>query len=70
MPPRNDWNEYKQLILRKMDDDQVKWDRMFELVGGLRTDVNGLKTQSKIAGGVAGTVGAGVVAFFVSLFHK
>ncbi len=70
MPPKNDWAEYKQLILRKMDEDTQKWERMFDLVGGLRTDVNGLKTQSKIAGGVAGTVGAGIVAFFVSMFHK
>ena len=36
-----DWNEYKQLILRKMDDDQEKWEKMFELVGGLTVhDVN------------------------------
>ena len=68
--PKNDWNEYKKLILRKMDEDQAKWDKMFDLVSGLRSDVNGLKAKSRIAGGVAGTVGAGIVAFIVSLFHK
>lgn len=68
--PKNDWNEYKKLILRKMDEDQHKWEQMFELVGGLRADVNGLKTKSNIAGGVAGTIGAGIVAFIVNMWHR
>ncbi len=71
MPPKNDWNEYKRLILRKMDDDQEKWEKMFELVGGLRDDVNGLKSQSAlakwVAGGAAGVIGTALVTFVFSL---
>lgn len=72
--PKNDWNEYKQLILRKMDDDQEKWTKMFDLVGALRADVTGikldvggLKVKAAIAGAAAGVVGTAVVTFIISL---
>ena len=73
--PRNDWNEYKRLILRKMDDDQEKWSKMFGLVGELRTDVNsiksdvgGLKTKAAMVGAVAGVIGTAAVTFIFNLF--
>ncbi len=72
--PKNDWNEYKRLILRKMDDDQEKWTKMFDLVGALRSDVNGikidvggLKVKAAIAGAAAGIVGTAVVTLVISL---
>ena len=76
MAPKNDWNEYKRLILRKMDDDQEKWTKMFELVGALRTDVNGikvdvggLKVKAAIAGGAAGIIGTAIVTAVVGIWH-
>ncbi len=73
--PKNDWNEYKRLILRKMDDDQEKWTKMFDLVGALRSDVNdvkldvgGLKIKTAIAGGAAGVVGTALVTSLFTFF--
>lgn len=66
--PKNDWNEYKQLILSKMAEDEKRWDRMFDIVSGIKTDVSGLKAKAAIAGGIAGVVGTAVVTAAVSLW--
>lgn len=70
--PKNDWNEYKRLILGKLEEDEKKWARMFDLVGSLREDVSSLKTKSKmtaaIMGGTAGIIGTAIVTAMVSLW--
>jgi hypothetical protein len=68
----NDWIEYKRLILNKMEEDEKRWIKMFEMVGELRTDVSGLKVKSKftaaIIGGTAGVIGTAVATAAVSLW--
>lgn len=67
--PKNDWSEYKQLFLRKMDEDEKRWEKMFDMVGALRNDVSGLKVKAAVAGGAAGVVATGIISFFVSFWH-
>jgi hypothetical protein len=66
--PKNDWNEYKRLILSKMDEDEKRWTKMFEIVSGIKSDVSGLKAKAAIAGGIAGVVGTAVVTAVVELW--
>lgn len=67
--PKNDWNEYKRLILNKMEEDEKKWDRMFDIVTGIKADVSGLKAKAAVAGGIAGIVGTAIVTAVVSLWR-
>jgi len=70
MPPKNDWNDYKQLFLHKMEEDEKRWEKVFEVLSDLKTDVGGLKVKAAIAGGIAGVVGTAVVTLGVSLIGK
>jgi len=65
--PKNDWNEYKMLVLSKMEEDEKRWDKMFTIISSIKSDVSGLKTKAAIAGGIAGVIGTAVVTAAVEL---
>ncbi len=72
--PRNDWNQYKQLFLRKIQEDDKKWEmnserweKAFEMLDSLKADVGGLKMKAALAGGTAGVIGTALVTFAFGL---
>ncbi len=65
--PKNDWNQYKELFLHKLEEDEKRWEKAFTLLDSLKEDVGGLKMKAAIAGGAAGVVGTAVVTFGISL---
>ncbi len=65
--PKNDWSQYKELFLHKLEEDEKRWEKAFEMLGRLTTDVSGLKLKAAIAGGAAGVIGTAVVTFVFSL---
>lgn len=66
--PKNDWNQYKQLFLHKLEEDEKRWEKAFEMLSTLRDDVNGLKAKAAIAGGAAGVIGTALVTLALSFF--
>jgi len=66
--PKNDWIEYKRLILSHMEEDEKRWIKMFEIVSGIKNDVSGLKTKAAIAGASAGIVATAVITAAVELW--
>lgn len=67
MPPKNDWNQYKELFLHKLEEDEKRWERVFNVLESLKGDVGGLKVKATLAGGVAGIIGTAVVTLIFSL---
>jgi hypothetical protein len=66
--PKNDWNQYKELFLHKLSEDEKRWEKAFELLDSLKADVGGLKIKAAIAGGAAGVVGTATITFVFNLF--
>lgn len=66
--PRNDWNEYKKLILFEMKENGKRFEEISHILSTLTTDVSGLKIKAAIAGGMAGIVGTGIVTMILSAF--
>lgn len=66
--PKNDWNQYKELFLHKLEEDEKRWDKVFEMLSDLRSDVSGLKVKAAIAGGTAGVIGTAIITLVFSLW--
>lgn len=73
--PKNDWNQYKQLFLyelgqnqRRREEDEKRWEKVIGTLETLTTDVHGLKIKAAMAGGAAGVVGTALVTFVFSLW--
>jgi len=65
MPPKdNGWEEYKRLVIEKLEDLEEQFEREFhvlsEQVTQLRIDVAVLKTRAGFWGALAGAVTVGV----------
>ncbi len=65
--PKNDWNQYKELFLHKLEEDEKRWEKAFAVLDSLKADVGGLKMKAAIAGGAAGVIGTAVVTFVFSM---
>lgn len=66
--PRNDWNEYKKLILFEMKENGKRFTEISTTLSKLSIDVDGLKVKAAIAGGLAGIVGTGIVTMILTAF--
>ena len=66
--PKNDWNEYKKLILFEMQENGKRFQQITEVLDALKGDVGGLKVKAAIAGGTAGIIGTALVTAAVSLW--
>ena len=66
--PKNDWNEYKRLVISKFEDDVLFKKEVLMKLGTLHTDVSNLKVKAAIAGGMAGMVGTGVLTVVLNMF--
>lgn len=67
--PKNDWNEYKKLILFEMQENGKRFQQITTVLDALKNDVSGLKVKAALAGGAAGIIGTAVVTTVVSLWH-
>jgi len=70
--PRNDWNEYKKLVLFEMQENGKRFEKIATMIDSISTDVASLKTRSKMVagavGGAAGIIGTALVTTVVSLW--
>lgn len=66
--PRNDWNEYKKLVLYETKQNREMLENVVKKLDAISLDVRGLKVKAALAGGVAGIVGTAIVTFAVSLW--
>jgi len=66
--PKNDWNEYKKLILFEMQENGKRFQQITAVLDSLKTDVSGLKVKAAIVGGTAGVIGTALVTAAVSLW--
>lgn len=70
--PKNDWTEYKKLVLFEMQENGKRFEKITTMMDSLSTDVSGLKARSKmiagVVGGAAGIIGTAVVTAAVSLW--
>lgn len=66
--PKNDWNEYKKLILHEMKENGRKFEHISDILDIMAKDISTLKVKAAIAGGVAGLVGTGIVTMVLSAF--
>lgn len=75
MPPKNDWNAYRELVLHEMKETGKQFTHITGALEDLRVDlasikmdVGGLKTKAAIAGGAAGVIGTAIVTFVFGMF--
>jgi hypothetical protein len=68
--PKNDWNEYKKLVLAEMEQHGEKIDRVYAAIEQLREDVTGLKAKAAMMGGISGVIGTAVVTAIVELWRR
>ncbi len=66
--PKNDWNEYKKLILFEMQENGKRFQLITETLDSLKLDVGGLKMKAALAGGAAGVIGTALVTTVISLW--
>lgn len=66
--PKNDWNEYKKLLLNEFSENKKFRDAITIVLGTMREDISSLKVKAAVAGGLAGMVGTGVVSMILSAF--
>jgi len=64
--PKNDWNEYKKLLIHEMTENASFRKTVSEALTKLSEDVSGLKVKAAIAGGAAGIVGTGLMTAVLS----
>ena len=67
---QNGWDEYKKLILYKLDEQSKKLDVVGSTLADLGKDVSALKVKAAIAGGVAGIVGTGLMTSVLKFFTE
>lgn len=68
--PKNDWSEYKKLVLFEIQENGKRFTTISDTLISLQKDVSGLKVKAAIAGGLAGIVGTGVVSMILSAFKS
>lgn len=66
--PKDDWNEYKKLVLFEIQENGKKFTTISDALTSLQKDVSGLKVKAAVAGGLAGIVGTGIVTMIISAF--
>lgn len=64
MAENNGWQEHKQLVLYRLDDQGTKLDHIQAQLDGIKKDINQFKGASRAWGAVAG-FGAGLVLQFL-----
>ncbi len=66
--PKNDWNEYKKLVVFEMQETRTTLKQIALTLDALKADVGGLKLKAAMAGGAAGIVATGLVSLAVQLW--
>lgn len=66
--PKNDWNEWKKLLISELDENKKFRSTVTTILSTMQTDIGGLKIKAAIAGGIAGIVGTGAVTMILSAF--
>ena len=66
--PKNDWDEYKKLILHEMKENGHRFERIETILTSLTADVSGLKTKASIIGGVAGIIGTALIEVAIHIW--
>lgn len=73
MAPSDGWEEYKRLVLDKLDDLERQFDQQFKVLNEqvtlLRIEVAVLKLRSGLWGGLAGAVTVGVPLLIWVVVH-
>jgi hypothetical protein len=71
MPPEyeSDWIEYKQRVLRELEDLNKKYDKLDDKINIIITDIAVLKTKAWIFGVLGGGIVTGVFEFIVKYIH-
>lgn len=65
--PKNDWDEYKKLVLYAMKEHGERLDKMIVVLSEIQQDMTRLKTKAAIMGGATGLI---CTALLDVLFHK
>lgn len=69
MPRKNaTWEEYKKLVLFRLDAHGEKLDSINSILEGMKLDIGSLKVKAAIAGGIAGIVGTTVLTIVLRHF--
>ena len=66
--PKNDWSEYKKLVLFEIQENGKRFENISEMISALKEDVSGLKGKAAVAGGVAGLIGTAIISLIVNIW--
>jgi len=78
MAKRDGWDEYKNLVLREIQENGRRFERLWNKMAEVEksqtdfqtrvaSDISGLKVKATVIGGVAGMIGTGIISAAISL---
>lgn len=69
MAENNGWQEHKQLVLYRLDEQGGKLDHIQEQLDGIKADINQFKGSARVWGAISGLVVAAALELLGKLFN-